>query len=200
MSDEIKATPICESKKIGDVNLKGIIDGIEIQCNVDLKYSRPKDPIQSTLNKTSMKLGTKHYLCYFYIPLLLIATCFIIDLIFDVNSHLLLFILPLAFGYILYRMFTNSPTTDIVYIKKYVDFITLSSSVLTACLLLFKTVDSYNPYLAMIYSLKFHGVIGNFFLFIVFSTVYFVIWIFATSATIKCLFSFSELKNINKRY
>ncbi|MFO6297110.1 hypothetical protein [Rahnella selenatireducens] len=199
MSENSKTVQEGESKKIGDVNLKGIIDGIEIRCNVDLMYKIPKEKENEASPKLPKKLQNKHYFFYFILPFIIILICFLIDLILDYSSHIILFILPLTCGVILYNMFTNSPSADLAYVKKYVDFITLSSSTLTACLLLFKTVDSYNPYVEMIYHLKDHGLIGIFSFLIIFTLVYFIIWIFATSATIKCLFSLRELLNENKK-
>ncbi|MBS9422905.1 hypothetical protein [Photorhabdus caribbeanensis] len=86
MSENSKAIPEGESKKIGDVNLKGIIDGIEIHCNVDLTYQTPKKPEQETSQSLPRRLQTKHYFSYFVLPLIIIATCFTIDIFLIITS------------------------------------------------------------------------------------------------------------------
>ncbi|ATF91334.1 Uncharacterised protein [Cedecea neteri] len=193
MSDKIMATPTCESKKIGDVKLKGSIDGIEIQCNVDFTYQMVKNGETPPPTELPKKLKAIHYFIYFVLPLLLIIVLFFIDAIFKTNSRLVLFFLPIIFGFILYAMYTNSPTTDPIYIKKLIDVITLISSTITACLLLFKTIEINNPWLDRLCALK-NGSVPEVILFlIVFACVYMVIWIFATSATMKFLFGINDL-------
>ncbi|MGF6438583.1 hypothetical protein [Kosakonia sp. 1610] len=199
MREESKEIRESESKKIGDVNLKGIIEGIEIQCNVDLTYQAPKKAENNELLGLPKKISNKNYFIFFGVPLVLIMMSFLIDLMFDYNSHLLLFFVPLAFGYFLHKAFVNSPTSDPLYVKKSVDCITFSSSALTACLLLFKTIDAYNPYITAVYNLKNQGVLGISTFLIIFSIVYFIIWIFAASATIKFLIAFDDLVSYSRK-
>lgn len=46
-----------EKKKIGDVNLKGIIDGVEINCTVDLSFHKAKESENGETKKRSPNIN-----------------------------------------------------------------------------------------------------------------------------------------------
>lgn len=194
------ATPICESKKIGDVNLKGIIDGIEIQCNIDIACK--KSIIQESKGDETVreKLTTKKIFLYFILPFLIIPASFMTDFFIDENHHLTLFISPITVGFIIYKMIKISPTSNIDHWKKIIDTLALLFSTLSVSIFIFKTINVENPYLNYIISLNndTSGIMENVVFYFIMILTYFIIFIFSSSITIKTLFTFDELKSMKK--
>ena len=182
-----------EKKKIGDVNLKGIIDGVEINCTVDLSFHKAKESENGETKKEVQILTKAQWVIYFILPLLVVIVGFFIDSFIDASHHLTLFISPLAFGIIIHKMVMNSSNVNIHYFKKLVDTTGLVSSTLSASILIFKTINVENPYISMLDSLKYAGVFSSIIFYIIMALVYIVVWIFATSITIKLMITYDEL-------
>ncbi|EXU75172.1 hypothetical protein [Erwinia mallotivora] len=175
----------------GIVTAEGIIDGLSIKCDVHLKYEcnntkqPPEDIKLKSLNPSKLNF-------YFASLLSAMFLAMVVDFVFDKNNHLTLFFLPIVVGLILFIFIDQSPTADIKYIKKLVDTVTLLSSTITACILIFKTVDVSNPYLDLIYNLQNLGIFGFFMKALLFIFLYLIVSAFAISATIKCCLSYKD--------
>ncbi|MDT8787445.1 hypothetical protein [Klebsiella pneumoniae] len=181
-------------RNVGIAQLKGKIEGIELKCDIELTF---KDAVKnkSDISKLPRKITQWQMCFYFYLPFLALLIAIIFDLIFDSNFHLILFLIPIIFGMILNTMVVKSGTVDLDYFKKFVDTITFASSGLTACILIFKTIDSENPYIGKIYALQDGNLISQFFFAVIFTLVYSIITTFAISAVLKFLISLRDLKN-----
>ncbi|KLR00324.1 hypothetical protein ABF61_04750 [Enterobacter hormaechei subsp. steigerwaltii] len=185
-------------RNVGIAQLKGKIEGIELKCDIELTF---KDAVKnkSDISKLPRKITQWQMCFYFYLPFLALLIAIIFDLIFDSNFHLILFLIPIIFGIILNTMVVKSGTVDLDYFKKFVDTITFASSGLTACILIFKTIDSENPYIGKIYALHDGNLISQFFFAVIFTLVYSIITTFAISAVLKFLISLRDLKNYKEK-
>jgi hypothetical protein len=103
--------------------------------------------------------------------------------------------LPAVFGCIIHSMVTKSGIVDPNYFKKFVDTITFASSGLTACILIFKTMDINNPYTTRIYQLINGTVLEKALFIFIFSIIYTTVTIFAISAVLKFLISLRDLRS-----
>ncbi|MCK6729797.1 hypothetical protein [Enterobacter bugandensis] len=179
---------------VGIAQLKGKIEGIELKCDIEITL---KDAIKSKsdISKLPRKITQWQMCLYFYLPFITLLTAIMIDLIFDSNFRFILFLTPIIFGLILNTMVVKSGTVDLDYFKKFVDTITFASSGLTACILIFKTIDSENPYIEKIYELHNGNLISQFFFAAIFTLVYSIITTFAISAVLKFLISLRDLRN-----
>lgn len=63
-------------KKIGDVNLKGMIDGVEINCTVDLSFHKTKESENGETKKEVQILTNAQWVIYFILPLLVVIVGF----------------------------------------------------------------------------------------------------------------------------
>lgn len=175
----------------GLVTAEGILEGLSIKCDVHLKYelNDTKEPVTDI----KIKLINPAMLNFIFVTLLsIILLAMIVDFIFDKNNHLTLFFLPIIVGAIFFVFIDQSPTADIKHIKKLVDTVTLSSSTITACILIFKTVDVSNPYLDFFDNLQNIGIIGVLLKAALFILLYLIISAFAISATMKCCLSYKD--------
>lgn len=175
----------------GIVTAEGIIDGLNIKCDVHLNYeiNNTKQPSEDVKLKS---LNPSKLNFYFASLLSVMFLAMVVDFVFDKNNHLTLFFLPIAVGLILFIFIDQSPTADLKYIKKLVDTVTLLSSTITACILIFKTIDVSNPYLDFIYNLQSLGIFGFFVKATLFIFLYLIVSAFAISATIKCCLSYKD--------
>jgi len=175
----------------GMVTAEGIIDGLNIKCDVHLKYefNNTKQPSEDVKLKS---LNPSKLNVYFASLLSAMVLAMVVDFVFDKNNHLTLFFLPIVVGLIFFIFIDQSPTVDIKHIKKLIDTVTLLSSTITACILIFKTVDVSNPYLDFIYNLQSLGIFGFFVKAALFIFLYLIISAFAISATIKCCLSYKD--------
>jgi len=179
---------------IGIVKLKSKLEGIELKCDIDITLTEAtRDEVKTT--SQIKKISQVQMLFYFYLPFLVLVIATTIDYIYDYYFHLLLFILPVVFGFIIHSMVVKSGTIDPNYFKKFVDTITFASSGLTACILIFKTIDISNPYTAKIYQLINGTALEKFLFILIFSVIYTIITIFAISAVLKFLISLSDLRS-----
>lgn len=165
--------------------------------NVD--EQKPSSPCQDgkkKIGKTKReceKLTQRQWVAYFIIPIFVVIVGFCIDSFIDTSHHLTLFISPLAFGFLIYKMVINSPNVNIQYFKKLVDTTGLISSTLSASILIFKTINVENPYISMLDSMKDSGVLSSIIFYLIMALVYIIVWMFATSITIKFMITYDEL-------
>lgn len=179
---------------IGIVKLKSKLEGIELKCDIDITLTESSREETKILSENKRITQPQMFL-YFYIPFFLLIIATTIDYIYDYSFHLLLFILPFVFGFIIHSMVVKSGTVDSNYFKKFVDTITFASSGLTACILIFKTIDISNPYTIRIYQLINGTILEKALFILIFSIIYTTVTIFAISAVIKFLISLRDLRS-----
>ena len=188
--------PIEDGKILIDyVEEKDKSKNIEIGSVITIKgFGKYKLFCENGETKKEVQILTKaQWVIYFILPLLVVIVGFFIDSFIDASHHLTLFISPLAFGIIIHKMVMNSSNVNIHYFKKLVDTTGLVSSTLSASILIFKTINVENPYISMLDSLKDAGVFSSIIFYIIMALVYIVVWIFATSITIKLMITYDEL-------
>ncbi|KNH33576.1 hypothetical protein [Pantoea vagans] len=185
---------ITEKKEsIGKVLLKKGIEGFEIECHVNISLSEDKKKNINEI-KTKKMSTSKYILCCspFFIATIVF---FISDLNFDSSFHLTLFSLPVIIGLGVYFFCAKSPANDLKKTKLTVDAITLISSTITACILIFKTIHVDNPYIELFINLPKELPLFYFGLIIktaIYLIMYMIIFIFATSATVKCCIALKD--------
>lgn len=177
---------------IGIIKLKGRLEGIELKCDIGITLTESSKE-EAKIPSENKRITQPQMFLYFYIPFFLLIITTTIDYIYDYSFHLLLFILPLVFGFIIHSMVVKSGTVDPNYFKKFVDTITFASSGLTACILIFKTIDLSNPYTTRIYQLINGTALEKALFILIFSIIYTIVTIFAISAVLKSLISLRDL-------
>jgi len=178
---------------IGIVKLKGKLEGIELKCDIGITLTESLKEEEAKIPSENKRITQPQMFLYFYIPFFFLIISTTIDYIYDYSFHLLLFILPLVFGFIIHSMVVKSGTVDPNYFKKFVDTITFASSGLTACILIFKTIDLSNPYTTRIYQLINGTALEKALFILIFSIIYTIVTIFAISAVLKFLISLRDL-------
>ena len=94
---------------IGIVKLKSKLEGIELKCDIDITLTESSREETKILSENKRITQPQMFL-YFYIPFFLLIIATTIDYIYDYSFHLLLFILPFVFGFIIHPMVVKSGT------------------------------------------------------------------------------------------
>lgn len=181
------------------LSLQGEIDGKEIAGKIEINYVDKEKTIKSLEKKKT--IGWAFLFSRFVFPLIILFALFIVGLFFKIYFYWLLVSIPIFYGWIFYSMNINSPTVDLNYLRKLTDMITLFSALITATFVIFKIFNLNSNIVDLLINLKKENpadIIKSYYNQLQIATLFVLMEIFATFASIKFFFSVKDFNDTRK--
>lgn len=189
-----------ESENKIKLSLQGEIDGKEIAGKIEINYVDKNKTIKSLEKKKT--IGWTFLFSRFVFPLIILFALFIGGLFFKFYFYWLLVLIPVFYGWLFYSMNSNSPTADLNYLRKLTDMITLFSALITATFVIFKIFNLNSNIVDLLINLKKENpaeIIKSYYNQLQIATLFVLMEIFATFASIKFFFSVKDFNDTRKR-
>ncbi|MBN3131775.1 hypothetical protein H4F52_08490 [Pectobacterium brasiliense] len=181
---EIKSSP--DNKEV-KISLTTEIDGKEISFDINGSYT-VKETIVKDNNNNKPALTWFKILKFFLLPYLILIGLFCFGYANDSSYFWLLFSLPIIYGYIFFTMIIFTTERNIEILRKLSDMITLLSSLIAACYLIFTSLGMVRP---LTYFTS-----GNLLISLL---VFSILMIFASFSSIKLCFSIKDFFSYYKK-